>query len=136
MTKTLPIIPLAALLLAVAGCGKDEQPSAPQPPEDPVVKRMQDEKYVKAINDKIAERKDIMVRLTAARRELEKAKAENADASVVSQREAAVKALAREFQVNRGKTQLLVREQMNKDQDAYNEQLKAYNEQLQEKKGK
>ena len=119
---------LAALVCALCFRSGDAPP-AEQTYVDPVKKRMNDPAYVAKIEAQIEERKGIMKKMAAARKALAEAKAANADAATIAACEDAVKAVAREFEVNRGSTQLLIREQMMADRDANISKL-------QQKKGK
>ena len=82
-------------------------------PVDPVLERAADKEYEEKLLKLIGERDAIVKRLMAARKRLSDAEAAGAPGEELAALSNAVKAVAHEIEVNRGKAQLTVRERIN-----------------------
>lgn len=109
-------IALAAVAAAAAWFAFSRRGAGPAPaqePVDPVLERAADKEYEEKLLKLIGERDAIVKRLMAARKRLSDAEAAGAPGEELAALSNAVKAVAHEIEVNRGKAQLTVRERIN-----------------------
>ena len=92
----------------LAGCGKEEPAVAPSSPAS----YMHDPEFRNQLKAQESAKRDIMKRFSAARQQLERARAENPDSELVKDLQAKLKSLEAEHQANRRQTQALVRERI------------------------
>ena len=107
----------SALLISslLSGCSGGCSSEKPRPPEDPVVKRMEDPEYVKQLDDLRAAQKEIAKRTSEALRELEAARAEDEESEKTKELEKKYKATLDEQERLRQLSMTVIRNRIQKD---------------------
>lgn len=124
MASTLRVLLPAALMLAVCGCGSGDEPAPPEKEQDAVVRRMEDPAYVKQIQGKIDERRDIMKSMADAKRRLDAAKAAGASEEELAPIAAEIEAGKKAIKDNKAAAERMVRDRILADNAAANDNLK------------
>ena len=109
------LMALAAVVLAFCMRGKS---AAPADPYDTQYARMHDPAYLKVLDELRAEQKEVAKRLVEARAALDAAKEKGEDSQEYRDALAKMEAATKDFNNNRAKAQLAVRERITKENAA------------------
>ena len=115
--KLAPLALIASLLGGCTGGCSREQPQ-PQPPEEAVVKRMEDPVYRSQLESLRAAQSEIAERVSAISRELEAARAEDSESAKTKELEKKHAAVLVEMEAQRAKALEVVRNRMQQDESA------------------
>ena len=110
------LVPLALLAALLGGCSR-EQPQ-PLPPEEAVVKRMEDPVYRSQLESLRSAQSEIAERASAINKELEAARAEDPESAKTKELEKKYAAVLVEMEAQRAKALEVVRNRMQQDEAA------------------